>query len=207
MIERLRAIQALRPLFNDGRSLNTRLQQDGELQREISELARHYLGREVRGCTNCYSDALFELLTLNIERAMQKEECKFKLRGGKLLLDAVNGDVSKAMTQANISDELALYHLKTNPYCEEYFEELPADWKEQVEAFDIETMGGGKGKSNSEEFDPEQYRAIIDEMKEDLKGGMSKNKLIEKFKGVDFEGKNLTNKEIRECLKEASKSL
>lgn len=205
MIERLRAIQALRPLFNDGRSLHERVQQDGELQREISELARHYLGREVRGCSNCYSDALFELLTLNIERAMQKEECKFKLRGGKLLLDAVNGDVSKAMTQANISDELALYHLKTNPYCEEYFEELPADWKEQVEAFDIDTMC--KGKSNSEVFDPEQYRAIIGEMTEDLKGGMSKNKLIEKFKGVDFGGKNLTNKEIRECLKEASKSL
>ena len=205
MIERLRAIQALRPLFNDGRSLHERVQQDGELQREISELARHYLGREVRGCSNCYSDALFELLTLNIERAMQKEECKFKLRGGKLLLDAVNGDVSKAMTQANISDELALYHLKTNPFCEEYFEELPANWKEMVEAFDIDTMC--KGKSDSEVFDPEQYRAIIDEMTEDLKGGMSKNKLIEKFKGVDFGGKNLTNKEIRECLKEAGKSL
>jgi len=205
MIERLRAIQALRPLFNDGRSLHERVQQDGELQREISELARHYLGREVRGCTNCYSDALFELLTLNIERAMQKEECKFKLRGGKLLLDAVNGDVSKAMTQANISDELALYHLKTNPYCEEYFEELPTDWKEQVEAFDPDMMC--KGKVNTEVFDPEKYRAIIDEMTEDLKGGMSKNKLIEKFKGVDFGGKNLTNKEIRECLKEAGKSL
>ena len=201
----MRAIQALRPLFNDGRSLHERVQQDGELQREISELARHYLGREVRGCTNCYSDALFELLTLNIERAMQKEECKFKLRGGKLLLDAVNGDVSKAMTQANISDELALYHLKTNPYCEEYFEELPTDWKEQVEAFDIDKMS--KGKSNSEVFDPERYRAIIDEMAEDLKGGMSKNKLIEKFKGVEFEGKSLTSKEIKECLKEASKSL
>ena len=201
----MRAIQALRPLFNDGRSLHERVKQDGELQREISELARHYLGREVRGCSNCYSDALFELLTLNIERAMQKEECKFKLRGGKLLLDAVNGDVSKAMTQANISDELALYHLKTNPFCEEYFEELPANWKEMVEAFDIDTMC--KGKSNSEVFDPEQYRAIIDEMTEDLKGGMSKNKLIEKFKGVEFGGKNLTNKEIRECLKEAGKSL
>lgn len=199
------AIQALRPLFNDGRSLHERVQQDGELQREISELARHYLGREVRGCSNCYSDALFELLTLNIERAMQKEECKFKLRGGKLLLDAVNGDVSKAMTQANISDELALYHLKTNPYCEEYFEELPANWKEMVENFDIDTIG--KGKSNSEEFDPERYRAIIDEMAEDLKGGMSKNKVTEKFKSFEVEGKNLTNKEIKECLKEASKSL
>ena len=205
MIERLKAIQALRPLFNDGRSLIERLQQDGELQREISELARHYLGREVRGCTNCYSDALFELLTLNIERAMQKEECKFKLRGGKLLLDAVNGDVSKAMTQANISDELALYHLKTNPYCEEYFEELPADWKEQVEAFDPETMSEGKATANT--LDLEQYRAIIDEMVEDLKGGMSKNKVTEKFKNFEVEGKNLTNKEVKECLKEASKSL
>ena len=136
---------------------------------------------------------------------MQKEECKFKLRGGKLLLDAVNGDVSKAMTQANISDELALYHLKTNPYCEEYFEELPANWKEMVENFDIDTIG--KGKSNSEEFDPERYRAIIDEMKEDLKGGMSKNKVTEKFKSFEVEGKNLTNKEVKECLKEASKSL
>jgi hypothetical protein len=205
MIERLMAIQALRPLFNDGRSLHERVQQDGELQREISELARHYLGREVRGCSNCYSDALFELLTLNIERAMQKEECKFKLRGGKLLLDAVNGDVSKAMTQANISDELALYHLKTNPYCEEYFEELPADWKEQVEAFDIDSMS--KGKASVEAFDVEQYRAIIDEMTEDLKGGMSKNKVTEKFKSFEVEGKNLTNKEVKECLKEASKSL
>lgn len=122
-----------------------------------------------------------------------------------MLLDAVNGDVSKAMTQANISDELALYHLKTNPYCEEYFEELPADWKEQVEAFDIDSMS--KGKASVEAFDVEQYRAIIDEMTEDLKGGMSKNKVTEKFKSFEVEGKNLTNKEVKECLKEASKSL
>ena len=109
------------------------------------------------------------------------------------------------MTQANISNELALYHLKTTPYCEEYFEELPADWKEQVEAFDPETMSEGKANANT--LDLEQYRAIIDEIVEDLKGGMSKNKLVEKFKGFESEGKTLTAKEVKELIKEASKSL
>lgn len=69
---------------------------------------------------------------------MSKIECQFELKRGKLLRDVVNQDVSKNMTQFNISNELALYHLKTNPGCCNFFSQLPEDLDAQLEGFSVE---------------------------------------------------------------------
>lgn len=65
-------------------------------------------------------------------------ECKpleYLLPAGALLYDVVNMDSARAMSNANIREELALYHLATNPGCEKQFSRLPEDWKERVEVY------------------------------------------------------------------------
>lgn len=49
---------------------------------------------------------------------------KYKLRSGALLRD-INGDSSKMLSNANMTDELAEYHLRTNPKCIKFFEVMP----------------------------------------------------------------------------------
>ena len=47
----------------------------------------------------------------------------YQLKAGVLL--QAFGDASKVMTNANITDELAEFHLKTNPSCARYFSIMP----------------------------------------------------------------------------------
>lgn len=48
---------------------------------------------------------------------------KYQLKAGVLL--QAFGDASKVMTNANITDELAQWHLKNNPACAKYFAIMP----------------------------------------------------------------------------------
>ena len=66
---------------------------------------------------------------------MEIKPIEYQLQASALLPDVVNMDGAKAMSNANISEELALYHLATNPVCEERFIRLPHDWKDRVEAY------------------------------------------------------------------------
>jgi hypothetical protein len=79
-----------------------------------------------------------------MEKAMEtgtaKPECQFQLKRDKLLHDVINLDFRLTLTQGNISNERALYHLKTNPGCAECFVRLPAEWMEQAAGFDLATM-------------------------------------------------------------------
>lgn len=140
MIERLKTLQATRGNYRNGAELSKELGKNYQLRKEIELLSRKYLNRTVSGCGNCFFDAYIELINLETKTIMEKEECKFRIRRGKLLKDAVNQNVSLIMTQANITNELALYHLKTNPDSVEYFEELPEDWEALVENFDVENF-------------------------------------------------------------------
>ena len=139
MIERLKKLQATRGQFANHSELSRCLKSDDSLRREIDALSRAFLNKKVSGCSNCYTDAYFELITLSIDKAMGKSI--FELKRGKLLRDVVNFDVSKNMTQANITDDLALYHLSTNPGCAKFFAVLPDNWEELVEAYNPDTYG------------------------------------------------------------------
>ena len=111
MIERLKALQADKGQFSNSRELTKSLKTNQALRNEIKTLSRAFLHKEVSGCNNCYFDVYMELINLSTEKVMK--ESQFELKRGKLLRDIVNFDISKNMTQGNITDELALYHLKT----------------------------------------------------------------------------------------------
>ncbi|MEI7503709.1 MAG: hypothetical protein WCJ61_10535 [Paludibacter sp.] len=64
-----------------------------------------------------------------------KKLCQFLLLAGALLQDIVNWDNDLLCSNANITDDLALYHLKTNPNCRELFQELPENVDELIEDF------------------------------------------------------------------------
>lgn len=201
MVERLKAIWKLRELYGNGRELSDRVTTDTDLQVEIKVLTRYFLGRElVGGCGNCYFDALLQLLILTEEQVMDKMSCDFKLIGGKLLLDVVNQDISKAVTQANLTEDLALYHLKTNPNCKEYFEELPADWEERVENYNIEDFGK---TTNSEQELSETEKNFVNTLVKEFKSGMSKTKIADKFKGTIVGDEPISNKKLKELINKA----
>ena len=117
--------------------LSLALKSDLALRSRIETLSRIYLHRTVSGCNNCYCDAYLELIHLNIDKAMAQENSKFKLKAGALLRDVVNHDISLTTTQHNLTDELALYHLKTHPEYAPLFEKLPKNWQKMADKFVI----------------------------------------------------------------------
>lgn len=127
MLNRLLALQKRgRPIINLGRSAASEIMGDNALKNEIDALYRHYYGRAITGCKNCYCDALIELCSINKEKAMNKTDL-FVVHRGKVLKDVVNHDTRKNLVRGNETIELALYHLYTNPGSRRFFEKLPDD--------------------------------------------------------------------------------
>lgn len=133
--QRLAHLKKYGQQFKGAAALTSALRGDSRLQAEVRELYLLLLKKQVSGCINCYADAFFELLSLTPERVEKAAACMFRLKPGVLLHDAVNMDSSRTMSNANITTELALYHLATNPGCASRFEVLPSGWEKQVEQY------------------------------------------------------------------------
>lgn len=113
--------------------LTNQLSIDKELREEVRLLYSLIFGKQLSGCLNCMADAAFEIV--RSKDMVEKSPFEYLLAAGDLLYDSATMDSSKAMSNANISEELALYHLATNPACKERFIRLPQDWQERVEAY------------------------------------------------------------------------
>jgi hypothetical protein len=98
--------------------------QDSTFRKEIEVLYKHFFGRIISGCKNCYVDALIELCVIKKETAMAKTTL-FVVRRGKILKDIVKNDARLNLVRGNETEELALYHLHTNPNSAKFFEVLP----------------------------------------------------------------------------------
>ena len=140
MLDRLAKLQAeyasLPPAGRD--AYLHRLDTDKALQREVSALALHFLGKRVGGCGWCALSALVELLKLNqkkIEKMERKNTLGFRVLAGTFLHDPVNRDAGKILTPHTLSDDLALYHLAFNPNSRKYFTSLPDNVDELVAAY------------------------------------------------------------------------
>ena len=133
-IDRLVELQRNRKRHIYGSALDFALRNDNVLRGEIDFLAEKFLNKKIAGCINCYTDAYFELLTLDKKMAIEKQKCVFRLRAGALIKD-VNGDRSKMMSNHNITNELALYHLRTNPHCRRFFDK-PDDLDAAILSFE-----------------------------------------------------------------------
>ena len=121
LIERLENLKSTRKQFGNSAELFSFINENVNFKNEIVSLSKHFLHRTVGvgGCSNCVYDAYFELITLK-----NYTMSKYKLRSGALLRD-INGDSSKMLSNANMTDELAEYHLRTNPKCIKFFEIMP----------------------------------------------------------------------------------
>lgn len=137
MIDRLAKLQAeYASLPRAGRDAYLhKIDTDKAFQREVSELAMHFLGKRVGGCGWCALSALVELLKLNqkkIENMERKNTLGFRVLAGTFLHDPVNRDAGKILTPHTLSDDLALYHLAFNPNSRKYFTTLPDNVDELV---------------------------------------------------------------------------
>lgn len=125
MIERLRKLQATKSIYASIDMLMKELATNLTLKKEVKELALFFLNRNVSGCNNCICDAYIELI--NIKNITDMRTLEYKLRAGALLRDVVNSDASLTMSNFNLTEEGALYHLRTNPDCIKFFDKLPDD--------------------------------------------------------------------------------
>ena len=85
-------------------------------------------------CSECWVDAYVVIMKSDPDEVEKKLKRKFDLKAGALLIDQKTGDNSKTCSMHNITDELALYHLRTNPKCIRYFSRYPDNWQELVAA-------------------------------------------------------------------------
>lgn len=82
-----------------------------------------------KGCSDCWFDAYILLIRTDMNKLKAMKAKRFDLRAGAVLYD-VNRDPKKTVTHHNLTDELALYHLRTNPDNIKYFSVYPENWHE-----------------------------------------------------------------------------
>ena len=85
-----------------------------------------------KSCGDCWFDAYVVLMNTNPEKAKAMKEKLFDLRAGAVLTDVVKRDPAKTCTHHNLTDELALYHLSTNPDYIKFFSVYPDNWADLV---------------------------------------------------------------------------
>ncbi len=85
-----------------------------------------------RSCGECWADAFALLILTDIDKLMATKESKFALLNGAILRDYKGGDSKKLATAANLTDDLAIYHLAANPKNIEKFSKYPDNWRQLV---------------------------------------------------------------------------
>jgi hypothetical protein len=145
--ERILALKEKARQYDSVRSLGDAVKSSIELKSEIKSLYRAIFNRSLSGCSNCLTDALFEII--NTKNIMDKLE--YQLKAGALLKDIVNGDSRKLASQKNLTKELALYHLATNPKCAGLFAKLPKDYKKEVSEYVKQHKNAAAGIAEKQE--------------------------------------------------------
>lgn len=90
-----------------------------ERKEKIRIVYRELTGEKIRtSCGTCYIKAL-----LIINKRLNMEPCKYRLKEGHRVM--CRNSWSKIMTNKNITNGLAEWHLKNNPKCIVHFERVP----------------------------------------------------------------------------------
>ena len=104
-----------------------------EFRAETEMLYRKVSGASMnKNCQECWVDAYAVVIKSDPAEAEKRAKRKFDLKAGALLIDRKTGDNSKMCSMHNITDELALYHLRINPGCIRFFSRYPENWQELV---------------------------------------------------------------------------
>jgi hypothetical protein len=90
-----------------------------ERKQKIRNLYKQLTGENIKvSCGTCYIEALLKIIKLN-----KMAQCDYLLKPGALL--QAFSDSSKTCTNANLTNELAEWHLQNNPGVEKYFSKIP----------------------------------------------------------------------------------
>lgn len=109
------------------------IKDNADFRREVETLYVSTFHRRLnKGCTDCWLDAFVLLRKTPTEKLMAIKKRQFELRYGALLIDVVDHDDKKMASAHNLTDELALYHLRTNPKCISKFTKYPDNWQEMA---------------------------------------------------------------------------
>src|SRR5574344_621707 len=121
MKERLAAFQEsmsslCKQELSDDNALIAYYNADYEAQSALKALSKFYLNNDLGGCGTCFVDATAQLLALDLNSDVaNKEEISFELYAGALLQDTVNFDSSKSVSNYNLTNANAWWHLSQNP--------------------------------------------------------------------------------------------
>lgn len=111
-----------------------------EFRTETEKLYRSIYRRPLnKSCGDCWIDAYILIMKGNPEKLKAMQEKRYDLRAGAVLVDPK--DPTKTATTHNITDELAIHHLRIHPTCKRLFSVLPENWEEEV---------NGKQEDNSD---------------------------------------------------------
>jgi hypothetical protein len=133
LYERIQALRERGRQYETARALNDAIRADNVLKQEIQNIYKQIFGKGISGCSNCITDAFFELI--NTKNIMEKIELEYQLKAGALLRDVVTGSSKKAVSNVNLTKETALYHLATNPNSKRLFVKLPKGYLKEVSEF------------------------------------------------------------------------
>ena len=107
------------------------IRDDADFRRETERLYVSIFRQSLnKSCSSCWFDAFILLMRTDLNKLNAMKEKRFDLRAGAVLYDVVNHDPAKTVTHHNITDELALYHLRTNPDYIKFFNLYPENWQE-----------------------------------------------------------------------------
>lgn len=113
--------------------VKARIQEEESFRQEIESIYTTVIHRKLnKGCNDCWLDAFILLTKTDINKLKSMGTRKFELKVGALLIDVKSGDNSKLASHHNLTDELALYHLSTNPKCSKKFAKLPENYEQLV---------------------------------------------------------------------------
>lgn len=127
------------------------IRDDADFRRETERLYVGIFRQSLnKSCSNCWFDAFILLMRTDLNKLNAMKEKRFDLRAGAVLYDVVNHDPAKTVTHHNITDELALYHLRTNPDYIKFFNLYPDNWQELALASSNNAAKPAEVKDNNE---------------------------------------------------------
>lgn len=125
--------------------------EDSDFRVETEVLYRRVTALSLnKNCSDCWVDAYVAVMKSDPDAVEKRASRMFDLKAGALLIDRVKGDNSRMCTMHNITDELAIYHLRTNPGCIRFFSRYPENWRELVEASGRKTKAQAARKTKAQ---------------------------------------------------------
>lgn len=122
MLEALISLKEKSGQFQTGSALYFYIKDNSEIRNILFELSRSLLEIKLGSCDSCYMDAYIKLAKMDMDSAINKLNCEYKLKDGVLL--HLNG---KPISKYNLTNELAKEYLTLYPEDADKFSIIPED--------------------------------------------------------------------------------